>query len=46
MDPRLDSPAGIQAIGKAQLHISAGMGQLVPLRFRCPPELVWLHCRP
>jgi predicted MPP superfamily phosphohydrolase len=46
MDPRLDRPAGIQAIGKAQLHISAGTGQLVPLRFRCPPEVVWLHCRP
>jgi predicted MPP superfamily phosphohydrolase len=46
MDPRLRVPAGIQAIGKAQLHISAGTGQLVPLRFRCPPELVLLHCRP
>jgi predicted MPP superfamily phosphohydrolase len=22
------------------------MGQLVPLRFRCPPEIVELHCVP
>jgi predicted MPP superfamily phosphohydrolase len=46
VDKRLHVPAGLQQIGAAQLHISAGMGQLFPLRFRCPPELVWLQCVP
>lgn len=46
LDPRLTVPAGVQAIGQTQLHISAGIGQLMPLRFRCPPELVWVHCVP
>ena len=45
-DARLNVPAGVQSIAAAQLHISAGMGQLIPLRFRCPPELVWLDCVP
>jgi predicted MPP superfamily phosphohydrolase len=45
-DRRLRVPAGVQSIGPAQLHISAGMGQLIPLRMACPPELVWLHCVP
>lgn len=46
LDPRLRSPAGLQSIGASQLHLSAGLGQLVPLRFGCPPELVELHCVP
>jgi predicted MPP superfamily phosphohydrolase len=45
-DPRLQVPAGVQSIGPAQLHISAGMGQMLSLRIGCPPELVWLHCQP
>jgi predicted MPP superfamily phosphohydrolase len=45
-DPRLRRPAGVQPFGTGQLHISAGLGQLVPLRFGCPPELVELHCVP
>jgi predicted MPP superfamily phosphohydrolase len=44
MDPRLKVASGVQTIGGAQLHISAGTGQLLPLRFLCPPELVWLNC--
>jgi uncharacterized protein len=45
-DSRLKVAAGVQSIGAAQLHISAGMGQFIPFRFRCPPELVWLDCVP
>ena len=45
-DRRLKFPAGVQPLGATQLHISAGMGQLMPIRFRCPPELVWLECVP
>jgi predicted MPP superfamily phosphohydrolase len=36
----------VQTIGGSQLHISAGTGQLLPLRFCCPPEMVWLRCVP
>lgn len=46
LDERLTVPAGVQRIGPALLHISAGLGQLMPLRYRCPPELVWLQCVP
>jgi predicted MPP superfamily phosphohydrolase len=46
LDERLTTPAGVQHIGQAQLHISAGLGQLLPIRFRCPPELTLLHCTP
>jgi predicted MPP superfamily phosphohydrolase len=45
-DSRLTVSAGVQSIGAAQLHISAGMGQMLPLRFGCPPELSWLRCQP
>jgi predicted MPP superfamily phosphohydrolase len=45
-DKRLTAPSGVQVIGGSQLHISAGMGQLVPFRWNCPPELVWLDCVP
>jgi uncharacterized protein len=46
LDRRLTVPAGVQPLGKAQLHISAGMGQLLPLRLGCPPEMAWLTCVP
>jgi predicted MPP superfamily phosphohydrolase len=46
MDPRLRVAAGLQPIGTSQLHISAGMGQMVPVRVNCPPELVWIRCVP
>ena len=45
-DERLLHASGLQAIGRAWLHISAGLGQLVPLRILCPPEVVWLTCVP
>jgi predicted MPP superfamily phosphohydrolase len=45
-DRRLTVPSGLQTFGAAQLHISAGTGQLVPLRLNCPSELVWLDCVP
>jgi uncharacterized protein len=46
LDRRIQIAAGIQPIGRSLLHISAGLGQLLPLRFGCPPELVWLECEP
>jgi len=46
VDRRVRIAAGLQPIGSSVLHISAGLGQLVPLRFGCPPEMVWLECVP
>lgn len=46
VDARLQIAAGVQSIGMGQLHVSAGSGQMVPLRLACPPELVWLRCQP
>jgi predicted MPP superfamily phosphohydrolase len=46
VDPRLRIANGFQRIDGSVLHISAGMGHLVPLRFGCPPEAVWLRCLP
>jgi hypothetical protein len=46
VDARLHISRGIQHLGRLLLHISAGMGQLIPLRVHCPPELVWLSCEP
>ena len=36
--------AGVQAIDGALLHISAGLVQLMPVRFNCPTDMVWLSC--
>jgi uncharacterized protein len=44
MDERISIAAGFQRIGAGLLHITAGLGHTVPLRFRCPPEVVWLDC--
>ena len=46
MDPRIAIAAGFQRIGDAMLHITAGLGHTIPLRFACPPEVVWLVCDP
>jgi uncharacterized protein len=45
-DARLRMAAGIQPANGIPLHITAGLGQLFPLRFLCPPEAVWLRCVP
>jgi hypothetical protein len=44
MDPRIAIAAGFQRIEAALLHITAGLGHTIPLRFGCPPEVVWLDC--
>jgi len=46
VDHRIDIAAGFQRIGEGVLHITAGLGHTIPLRFRCPPEVVWLDCDP
>jgi uncharacterized protein len=45
-DRRIRESAGVQHFGAAQLHISAGLGQNIPLRFNCPPEVAWIDCLP
>jgi predicted MPP superfamily phosphohydrolase len=46
MDPRIAIASGFQHIGEGLLHITAGLGHTIPLRFGCPPEVVWLDCEP
>jgi predicted MPP superfamily phosphohydrolase len=46
MDPRIGISAGFQRIEEALLHITAGLGHTIPLRFGVPPEVVWLDCTP
>ena len=46
MDPRIGIAAGFQRIEAGLLHITAGLGHTIPLRFGCPPEVVWLDCAP
>ena len=46
MDPRILIAAGFQRIEEALLHITTGLGHTIPLRFGCPPEVVWLDCAP
>jgi|SRR5579859_62629 len=46
MDPRIAIAAGFQRIEEALLHITTGLGHTIPLRFGCPPEVVWLECAP
>jgi predicted MPP superfamily phosphohydrolase len=45
MDPRIAIAAGFQRIGAGLLHITAGLGHTIPLRFGCPPEVVWLDVK-
>jgi predicted MPP superfamily phosphohydrolase len=44
IDERIEVAQGFQRIGRALLHITSGLGHTVALRFRCPPEVVWLDC--
>jgi predicted MPP superfamily phosphohydrolase len=46
VDERIGIAAGFQRIGEGVLHITAGLGHTIPLRFGCPPEVVWLECEP
>jgi len=45
-DPRIRVAAGLQRLGRAVLHVSAGLGHTTPLRFRCRPEATWIECQP
>lgn len=44
MDPRIAIAAGFQKLEEGLLHITSGLGHTIPLRFGCPPEVVWLEC--
>jgi predicted MPP superfamily phosphohydrolase len=46
MDPRIGIASGFQRVEEGLLHITAGLGHTIPLRFGCPPEVVWLDCTP
>lgn len=46
MDPRIAIASGFQRLEAGLLHITAGLGHTIPLRFGCPPEVVWLDCQP
>jgi predicted MPP superfamily phosphohydrolase len=45
-DPRISNSAGLQRFGSSLLHISAGLGQNISMRFNCPPEASWIDCVP
>jgi predicted MPP superfamily phosphohydrolase len=45
-DARILLPAGLQRLGRAVLHISAGLGHTTPLRFGCRPDATWIECVP
>jgi predicted MPP superfamily phosphohydrolase len=45
MDPRILVASGFQRLGAGLLHITAGLGHTIPLRFGCPPEVVWLETK-
>jgi predicted MPP superfamily phosphohydrolase len=45
MDPRIAIASGFQRIEAGLLHITAGLGHTIPLRFGCPPEVVWIDCQ-
>jgi len=46
MDPRIAIASGFQQLEAALLHITTGLGHTIPLRFGCPPEVVWMDTRP
>ena len=46
MDPRIIIAAGFQRLESGLLHITAGLGHTIPLRFGVPPEVVWMDCLP
>jgi uncharacterized protein len=45
-DRRVRVTAGVQRIGQGHVHISAGLGHSISLRFNCPPEATWIECVP
>jgi hypothetical protein len=45
MDPRILVASGFQRLGAGLLHITTGLGHTIPLRFGCPPEVVWLETK-
>ncbi len=45
MDPRILVASGFQRIEAGLLHITSGLGHTIPLRFGCPPEVVWMDCQ-
>ena len=45
-DARITIAAGLQRLEEGLLHITAGLGHTIPLRFGVPPEAVWLDCGP
>lgn len=45
-DPRIAIASGFQRIEDALLHITSGLGHTIPLRFGCPPEVVWMDSQP
>lgn len=46
LDPRIVIASGFQKLEAALLHITAGLGHTIPLRFGCPPEVVWMDTQP
>jgi hypothetical protein len=44
VDPRIAIASGFQRVEAGLLHITAGLGHTIPLRFGCPPEVVWMDC--
>jgi predicted MPP superfamily phosphohydrolase len=46
VDPRIAIASGFQRVEAGLLHITAGLGHTIPLRFGCPPEVVWMDCQP
>jgi predicted MPP superfamily phosphohydrolase len=46
MDPRIAIASGFQRLEAGLLHITAGLGHTIPLRFGCPPEVVWMDTQP
>jgi predicted MPP superfamily phosphohydrolase len=46
MDPRIAIASGFQRMEAGLLHITAGLGHTIPLRFGCPPEVVWMDSQP
>jgi predicted MPP superfamily phosphohydrolase len=46
MDPRIVIASGFQRLEAGLLHITAGLGHTIPLRFGCPPEVVWMDTQP
>jgi predicted MPP superfamily phosphohydrolase len=45
-DERIRVASGFQRVDGALLYVTTGLGQTIPLRFGCPPEIVWMDCVP